>query len=204
MNMALRASGIRASLGDTYERSRPRLRALASRFVDRQDAEDVLHDAFVLALQYAGSFRNDAAPTTWLHRIVVNACITDCRRRARRCLVDIASTADDPNLVTRPDQHKVVLVRNALKSLSRDDRRLCVLHYVIGYSHAEIASALGIPIGTSKSQLHAARHRLRRLMTAPMPQRSARRVANGVTERSNAATEERLKSGHAVGGPSIV
>ena len=166
---------MRAALADTYERSHRRLRALAARYVGGQDAEDVLHDAFVRALQHGDSFRREATPATWLNRVVINACIDDFRKRSRRRMVDIESTSDHPKLTTWPDPQKAILLRAALRSLTPDAQRLCILHDVMGYSHREISASLGIPIGTSKSQLHVARHRLRRLMTGPGKAEVARR-----------------------------
>jgi len=166
---------MRATLADTYELSHRRLRAVASRYVGGQDAEDAVHDAFVQALNHSDTFRHDAAPATWLHRIVVNGCISDFRKRQRRQLVDLESHPTDPSLVTRLDPRNTVMVRAALQSLPHDDRRLCILHYVMGYSHREISAALGIPVGTSKGRLHTARHRLRRLMTTSSPPPRSRR-----------------------------
>jgi len=160
---------MRATLADTYHRSHRRLRAVASTYVGGQDAEDVVHDAFVQALHHSDSFRHEAAPATWLHRVVVNGCINDYRKRRRRRVVDVESNMTHPNLITQADPRNTVMVRAALQALSLDDQRLCILYYVIGYSHREIAATLGIPIGTSKGRLHTARHRLRRLMTTPAP-----------------------------------
>ena len=156
---------MRATLADTYQRSHRRLRAVASTYVGGQDAEDAVHDAFVQALHHSDSFRHEAAPATWLHRVVVNGCINDYRKRRRRRVVDVESNMSHPNLITQTDPRDTVMVRAALQSLPLDDQRLCILYYVIGYSHREIAATLGIPVGTSKGRLHTARHRLRRLMT---------------------------------------
>ena len=169
MELAGSRSTTRPSLADTYERSRRRLRTVASRYVGGQDAEDVVHDAFVQALHHSDSFRHEAAPATWLHRIVINVCIDDFRKRSRRRLVDIESNMTDPSLTSLSDPQKTMLVRAALRSLTPDAQRLCILHDIMGYSHREIAASLGIPIGTSKSQLHVARHRLRRFMTRSRP-----------------------------------
>ena len=179
-------SAMSLALADTYERSHRRLRALAARYVGGQDAEDVLHDACVRALEHRDSFRREAVPATWLHRIVVNACIDDFRKRSRRRLVDIESNVTDPRMATRPVQQTTVLVHAALQSLTLSAQRLCTLYYIMGYSHREISASLGIPIGTSKSQLHVARHRLRRFVTAPSPLLPSLRVVNANHHRSEA------------------
>jgi DNA-directed RNA polymerase specialized sigma24 family protein len=80
---------------------------------------------------------------------------------------DLESLEADSRLVTRSDPRDGLLLRRVVQSLPLDAQRLFVLHYVMGYSHRQISAALGIAVGTSKSQLHAARHRLRRLLTAP-------------------------------------
>jgi RNA polymerase sigma-70 factor, ECF subfamily len=159
------ATPMRTLLADTYERSHQHLCAVAARYVGAE-AEDVVQDVFVRALQTGDAFRHEASMTTWLHRIAVNICIDRWRRQRRRpemtaALDAIASThaADVP-----VDLFDTLLVQAALAAMPPDDRQLCILHYVMGYSHREIAMALGIRATTSKSRLHTARTRLRGLL----------------------------------------
>jgi RNA polymerase sigma-70 factor (ECF subfamily) len=138
-------------LEDAYERSHRRLRTVAARYVPN-DAEDVVHDAFVRALEGAASFRHNATPHTWLHR------------RAFR------------SHVYAPDLFAGAIVRAALKSLSPFNRRLCVLRFVYGYSYREIANRLGMPEGTVKSRVSHARARLRDEVSGRLRTTHERRV----------------------------
>jgi RNA polymerase sigma-70 factor (ECF subfamily) len=140
-----------------YEDSRDRLTALAARYVG-QDAEDMVQSVFLRALERISGFRREAAPTTWLHRITVNACVSDHRKRRLRSRagLQIARAA-----TVRPVSMERTLVRRALATLPGIDRRICILHDVMGYTHQEIAAALRVPEGTSKWRLTLARRRLR-------------------------------------------
>lgn len=144
-----------------YEHSQRRLRAVAARYVG-DDAEDVVQDAFVKVLRYGSAFRGDAAPLTWVSRIVVNASLDRCRRRTRW-------EHAHPRLAQRPATTAAAFedaftIRNALRRLTRDQRRVFVLYHVLGYTHHEISRRLAIPTGTSKSRLADARRRLRQAL----------------------------------------
>jgi RNA polymerase sigma-70 factor, ECF subfamily len=150
-------------LTTAYRDSYTRLRAAASRLVHRQDADDMVQDAFVRALQREAGFRHDASPATWIHRIVVNACLDERRKRRRRHSLE-REAASDVRLFEPPRSPTCLSVRAALRRLSPADRRICLLYDVMGYTHVEIARALRIPIGTSKSRLALARRRLGRML----------------------------------------
>jgi RNA polymerase sigma-70 factor (ECF subfamily) len=146
-----------------YEQSRRQLRSVAARYVG-DDAEDVVQDAFLRALRSGHGFRGDAAPLTWISRIVVNASLDRCRRRIRwehayprlahRSTAAYAAFEDS------------LAMRTALRHLTRDQRQVFVLYDVLGYTHKEIAQRLAIPAGTSKSRLSDARGRLRTALEA--------------------------------------
>ena len=140
------------------EGDRRKLQAVAFRYVG-QEAEDIVHDAFVRALERGDSFRGDAAPTTWLHRVIVNACLDLLRHRHRSDhRLEIMHGAIDSEL--RSTTFEAVAVRRAFRTLSAGERRICVLHHIIGYTHREVATILGVPLGTTKSRLYQARKRL--------------------------------------------
>ena len=145
-----------------YRDSYTRLRAAASRLVHWQDADDMVQDAFVRALQREAGFRRDASPATWMHRIVVNLCLDERRKRQRRHSLETEAAPDA--LAGPPRLPDRVTVRAALQRLSPADRRICLLYDVMGYTHVEIARALRIPVGTSKSRLALARRRLGRMI----------------------------------------
>jgi RNA polymerase sigma-70 factor (ECF subfamily) len=144
-------------LGRAYKDSRSRLHALAVRYVGR-DADDVVQETFVRALENRSKFRGEAATTTWLHRITVNVCISHCRKRGVRTRADLTASQ---RAVTLPISEDGMAVRQALASLKHIDRQVCLLHDVIGFTHHEIGAALRIPEGTSKSKLTSARRQLR-------------------------------------------
>jgi RNA polymerase sigma-70 factor, ECF subfamily len=150
-------------LEDAYRHSRRQLCTVAARYVV-SDAEDVVHDAFVRALKGAASFRHDARARTWLHRITVNACIDNLRRRRPWRVENLDAARTLHSHVRTPDPIAGAFVRAALKSLSPFDRRLCVLKFVLGYSYREIGKGLDMPEGTVKSRVSSARARLRRVV----------------------------------------
>jgi len=155
----LSGGGVIDELRVTYELHGPRLRALAAQYT-AEDAEDVVQDAFVRALQHAARFRRDAKLSTWLYRIVVNECISRYRKRRRRERADRQWRRDErmsPNRMSAD----ALDVRAALRSLSPPVYRALILHHVIGHTHDEIAAIMRIPVGTSKWRVNAARRRLR-------------------------------------------
>ncbi|MFO7588590.1 MAG: sigma-70 family RNA polymerase sigma factor [Gemmatimonadota bacterium] len=127
-------------------------------------AEDVSQDAWVRAFQKLASFRGDAAFGTWMHRLAVNTALNQLRRRGRR--PDVEAAAEPPP--SAPDPDETVLnqrvLGQALDRLPEGYRRVLVLHDVEGLTHEEIAERLGVAVGTSKSQLHKARARMRELL----------------------------------------
>ncbi|MGH9241940.1 MAG: RNA polymerase sigma factor [Vicinamibacterales bacterium] len=160
---------------DLYERRGRSLRAVAARYVG-DDAEDVVQDAFMSALCSAGGFRGDAAPLTWVHRIVRNASIDYYRKRIRR--EDLDRRRPDGPISGRLSVERVFAIRTALRELTKDQYRVLVMYDLIGYTHTEIAERLNIPSGTSRSRLSEARRRLQEELSqrdlAVTPRRRAR------------------------------
>jgi len=148
-------------LTQVYERSRRQLRAVAARYVG-DEAEDVVHDAFLSALRSSATYRGDAAPLTWLHRIVVNASVSRCRKRKRQVLAD-PGPGSHP-VMTDAGIESALAIRMALRQLTADQHRVFVLYEVVGHTHGEIAARLAIPTATSKSRLAEARRRLQQLL----------------------------------------
>ena len=149
-------------LADVASRQwRDRLLAVAIRY-GADDPEDVVQDALLTALECGASFRCESSPTTWLYRVIVNRCHDRWRRRARRR----RALAEYPPGVQAipPTVFERRAVRAALARLTRRQRRVCLLHDVLGCTHAEIATRLGCSEGTSKSTLHDARRRLRSVL----------------------------------------
>ncbi|MCH8614095.1 RNA polymerase sigma factor SigM [Arsenicicoccus dermatophilus] len=149
--MAAHLAGDPDAFGEIYRRHRDRMWAVAMRTCnDRELAADAVQDAFVAAFRRAGSYRGEAAVTTWLHRIVVNACLDRLRR--------LKPTSELPefDLADGRDEHaslEVALdVREALERLPEGQRLALVLVDMHGLSVAEAAQVLDVAEGTIKSR----------------------------------------------------
>lgn len=143
--------------------------SLACRLVaDPHLAEDVAQDAFVRAWRALGSFRGDAAFSTWLHRITVNAAWTARQRRKRHVYTPLDESVPVVETDRRVDPavagetlHLADVLGDALADLPDDQRMVVVLKDIEGWSHAEIAEAAGATVGATKVRLHRARKKLR-------------------------------------------
>ena len=134
------------------------------------EAEDLTQDVFVQVFRKLGSFRGESAFTTWLHRLTVNQVLMHFRKkhvRNEQLTEDGEMPVDiviDRNRLNRSPVLDRVALDEAIVRLPRGYRIVFVLHDVEGLDHNEIASLLGCSIGTSKSQLHRARMRMRVLL----------------------------------------
>ena len=167
------------AFGLLFARHRDRLWAVALRTMGNpEDAADALQEALISAFRRAGSFRGEAAVTTWLHRIVVNSCLDrmrsnkvraadalpdDLEERAGRGSLSTADShvgPDDAALAT--DRRRIVL--DALRTLPPEQRAALVLVDMEGYGVAEVAEILGCAVGTIKSRCARGRARLAPLL----------------------------------------
>ena len=163
------------AFAELVRRHRDRLWAVALRTTgDPEEAADAVQDALLSAFRRAGTFRGDAQVTTWLHRIVVNACLDRMRRHKSKPTVPLAdeqqagialggeaASSDAPE---GSDRRADVLA--ALMQLSDDQRSALVLVDMEGYSVQEAAELLGCAPGTVKSRCSRGRARLVPLLTA--------------------------------------
>ena len=163
---ALAAAGDTAAFERLYRGNLARVHGLARRMIGPRDADEVTQDVFVRAWQKLGTFRGDAAFSTWLHRLAVNVMIE--RRRTWAVLRE--RIVDDPDALDRmalpagrPDLS--LDFEAAIDELPAGAREIFVLHDIEGYKHREIADLLDITSGTSKRQLHRARQLMRRHLT---------------------------------------
>jgi RNA polymerase sigma-70 factor (ECF subfamily) len=124
---------------------------------DREEAADAVQDALVSAFRSADRFRGDSAVTTWLHRIVVNACLDRVRRRQARPTVELPAV-DLPGPAVDSDMS--IDVHAALQRLPADQRAAIVLVDMEGFSVTDASEVLGVPIGTVKSRCARGRARL--------------------------------------------
>ena len=148
-----------------YHRYKRRVFGLVHRIAGPSDAEEVAQEVFVRIYRGLAKFRGDSALSTWIYRLSVNAALTHVTRRKPRwsdgdeALQRVPAPEParrDPNLAARLEQ--------ALADLPPGYRAVLVLHDIQGLSHEECADIMGCRIGTSKSQLHKARARMRDLL----------------------------------------
>lgn len=155
------------------ERHQRRIYNLAYRMVGPDDARDATQDAFLGAYRKLSSFRGEAAFSTWLYRIGMNACYDMLRTRARTPEpVDELPEHGDFDGVSDPADTAGtnVDVQRALQQVPEDFRTVLILHDVQDQPYEQIASILDIPLGTVKSRLHRGRAMLGAiLMGTPEP-----------------------------------
>jgi RNA polymerase sigma-70 factor (ECF subfamily) len=186
--LAAHIDGDPDAFGALFARHRDRLWAVALRTTgDPEEAADALQDAMVAAFRRAASYRGDAAVTTWLHRVVVNACLDRLRRRKVRLADplpdDLDAHADRGTLVTGnrstpgPDDpadravadERRAAVLAALETLPTEQRAALVLVDMEGYSVEETAAILECAPGTVKSRCSRGRSRLAPLLADLAP-----------------------------------
>ena len=163
--------GDKEAYGELVRRTQNEVFTLALRLTgNHHTAADVAQEAFVRGWKAIARFRGDAAFGTWMHRITVNTAWT-LRRNARRH--EGVPLDDAPPLPERhepsPEQHgENVELRAALDQalgrLPAAQRSVVVMKDVYGWTHAEVADALGITVTAAKVRLHRARKRLRELL----------------------------------------
>jgi RNA polymerase sigma-70 factor (ECF subfamily) len=161
--LAAHAAGDPDAFGELIRRHRDRLWSVALRTLgDREEAADALQDACVSAYRAAGTFRGDSAVTTWLHRIVVNACLDRVRRRRARPAVPLETAPEEPVAVDESADTVTTLlvIRDALARLPLEQRAALVLVDLEGHSVAEAALILDVAEGTVKSRCARGRARL--------------------------------------------
>ncbi len=157
------------AFGEIFRRHRDRMYAVAIRTTgDRELAADCVQDAFISAFRRADSYRGDAAVTTWLHRIVVNACL-DRLRRDRTVLRRSGDLGELDLPDRRDDHHRTevrLLVTEALATLPEGQRLALVLVDMQGMSVSEAAAVLEVAEGTVKSRCSRGREALAAALAA--------------------------------------
>ena len=164
-------AGDLAAFETIYRAHAGRLYSVACRVLGNPtDAEDLLQEIFLAAHRKLETFRGESALGTWLYRLAMNLCLDHLRSRATRSgqltdalddeygLDDSGSRRLAERTVARMD------LERAMAQLPEGCRTAFVLHDVEGLEHREIADILGIAEGTSKSQVHKARMRLRAML----------------------------------------
>ena len=159
--------GDTASFETLVRRHERRVYSIAYRMLSREDdARDATQEAFMTALRKLSSFRGEAAFTTWIHRVTVNACYDILRRRQRE---PVSDPAEEPHATASPFDHaeataQAIDVQRALARVPDDFRAALILHDVQDLPYEEVAEALGVPVGTVKSRIHRGRVALARAL----------------------------------------
>jgi RNA polymerase sigma-70 factor (ECF subfamily) len=163
-----------------YHQYKRRVFGVVLRIVGPNDAEEVAQEVFVRVFRGLARFRGDSALGTWIYRLAVNAALTYATRRNRRSEVGDeelervpadAAPEHDPKLSAR--------IEVAMQALPPGYRAILVLHDIEGLSHEECATILDCRVGTSKSQLHKARHKMRELLGPALAAERAQATGTG-------------------------
>ena len=166
------AAGDENAFEQLYRQHSKRVYSVCLRMLgDSARAEDLTQETFLQVFRKIGSFRGDSALATWLHRLAINQVLMYFRKPGTRNEQtkgddELAYVVDNPLQST----HRISLVERlaldeAISELPPGYRTVFVLHDVEGFEHDEIARMLKVSLGTSKSQLHKARMRLRRILS---------------------------------------
>ncbi len=204
--VAAHVAGDPHAFGELFARHRDRLWAVALRTTGNpEDAADALQDAMISAFRRAESFRGDSAVTTWLHRIVVNACLDRLRRAKVRAVDPLPDDLDghpargtvlaspdggnDPeSLALAGDRRRRVLA--ALEDLPPDQKAALVLVDMEGYPVQEAGQILEVPTGTIKSRCARGRARLAVLLADLDPRPSRDPTSNPTSNPTSETTSE--------------
>jgi RNA polymerase sigma-70 factor (ECF subfamily) len=172
------AAGNMMAFEEVYQRHHRRVYSICLRMLQNAtEAEDLTQDVFIQLYRKIGSFRGDSAFTTWLHRLTVNQVLMHFRKRNVKfektteegeTPVQVVGGTENPRKMPVVDK---IAIENAIAQLPNGYRNVFVLHDVEGYEHEEVAKILGCSVGTSKSQLHKARLKLRKLLQKKAPPR---------------------------------
>ncbi len=165
------STGDMGAFEEIYQRHHRRVYSICLRMLQNAyEAEDLTQDVFIQLYRKVGSFRGDSAFTTWLHRMTVNQVLMHFRKRNVK-YEKTTEEGDTPDQVVAgtadPDKMPIVdkiALESAIDQLPTGYKNVFVLHDVEGFEHEEVARILGCSVGTSKSQLHKARLKLRKLL----------------------------------------
>jgi RNA polymerase sigma-70 factor (ECF subfamily) len=165
------AKGDMLAFEELYQRHHRRVYSICLRMLQNaSEAEDLTQDVFIQLYRKIGSFRGDSAFTTWLHRLTVNQVLMHFRKRVVKFEKTTEEGETPVQIVNGTENHRKmpivdkIALENAIEQLPDGYKNVFVLHDIEGYEHEEVAKILGCSVGTSKSQLHKARLKLRRLL----------------------------------------
>jgi RNA polymerase sigma-70 factor (ECF subfamily) len=171
------AAGDAAAFQTLVERHRSMVYRVAYQFAgNHHDAEDIAQEVFIKVYRSLDRFRQDAQLSSWMYRIVMNACIDHRRRHAPAGAAPFGEEAEQKMLNTPeetpgPEERAYagelgMVLESAIAGLPKGQRIVFVMRHHQGLKLCEIADALGLAEGTVKRQLHAAVHRLRQALSS--------------------------------------
>lgn len=166
------AHGAISGIGDLYERHRTKVYSLCLRMTGNvSEAEDLTQEIFLHLLGKAGSFRGESQFSTWLYRFTTNHVLMHFRSLTRRkqrfpYLLDEVEATRSLKSSVGPQLLDRVALDTAVAKLPFGCRSVFLKIDVEGYNHQEVARVFGCSVGNSKSQLHKARRRLRKLLNS--------------------------------------
>jgi RNA polymerase sigma-70 factor, ECF subfamily len=170
-NVQLAAAGDMAAFEELYRTYNRRVYSHCLRMTRNvAEAEDLTQEVFIQLFRKLKTFRGESLFTTWLHRLTVNAVLMHFRKAAVRfdrttehgeALNEFVSATASSSGTSIIDH---ISLNEALQQLAPGYRAVFILHDVEGYEHHQISEMLRCAVGTSKSQLHKARLKLRRLL----------------------------------------
>ncbi len=165
------AKGDMTAFEELYQRHHRRVYSICLRMLQNaSEAEDLTQDVFIQLYRKIGSFRGDSAFTTWLHRMTVNQVLMHFRKRTVKFEKTTEEGETPVQIVSGTENHlrmpivDKIALEHAIEQLPKGYKNVFVLHDVEGFEHEEVARILGCSVGTSKSQLHKARLKLRKLL----------------------------------------
>lgn len=161
------ASGDMSSFDELYRKYFKKVYLICLKMTSNAaDAEDLTQEVFIHIQRTLKSYRGDSSLGSWLHRVTVNHVLMRFRKKSVRSEMTTTdgllpeTGSDETSNSTLPIIDRIALA-DAVQQLAKGYRQIFLLHDLLGYGHEEIADKLGISIGTSKSQLHKARMKLR-------------------------------------------
>ena len=177
-NVRLAAAGDLRAFEDIYRTYQRRVYSRCLRMTRNvSEAEDLTQDVFVQLFRKLKTFRGESSFSTWLHRMTVNAVLMHFRKPVVRVEQTTYDGDDQAELLSERQTARTssvvdrISLDEALAKLAPGYRAVFILHDVEGYEHSQIGEILGCSVGTSKSQLHKARLRLRTLLRKRAPKK---------------------------------
>jgi RNA polymerase sigma-70 factor, ECF subfamily len=183
--------GVISNIGDLYERHKPLVYAICLRMTgNMSEAEDLTQEIFIQLLGKVGSFRGESRFSSWLYRFTTNHVLMYFRRVTVRkerfpYLADEFDATRNTAVSFGPQFLDRIALDAALAKLPSGSRSVFLKFDVEGYNHEEIARIFGCSVGNSKSQLHKARRRLRKLLSTRFFRESGRLCVRKPCQGSN-------------------